>query len=49
LCKIICHNVCCVIQEMHELGIDPVFWEDDWSDEGQADGKPAILKMVRPD
>lgn len=22
LCKIICHNVCCLIQEAHELGID---------------------------
>jgi transposase len=29
LCKVICHNVCCVIQEIHELGIDPVFWGDD--------------------
>ena len=29
LCKVICHNVCYVIQEMHELGISPVFWEDD--------------------
>jgi hypothetical protein len=25
LCKIICHNICVVIQEMHELGIDPNF------------------------
>lgn len=25
LCKIICHNICCLIQEMHELGIDPKF------------------------
>ena len=25
LCKIICHNICCVIQEMHELGINPNF------------------------
>jgi len=25
LCKIICHNICCVIQEMHELGISPNF------------------------
>jgi transposase len=25
LCKIICHNICVVIQEMHELGIDPDF------------------------
>ncbi len=25
LCKVICHNLCCVIQEMHELGINPDF------------------------
>jgi len=25
LCKIICHNICVVIQEMHELGIEPDF------------------------
>ena len=25
LCKIICHNICVVIQEMHELGINPNF------------------------
>ena len=25
LCKIICHNVCCVIQEMYELGINGNF------------------------
>ncbi len=26
LCKIICHNICCLIQETHELGIDTSFW-----------------------
>jgi transposase len=25
LAKFICHNICCVIQEMHESGIDPTF------------------------
>jgi transposase len=25
LCKILCHNLCCVIQSMYELGIDPAF------------------------
>jgi transposase len=25
LCKFVCHNLCCVIQAMHELGIDPTF------------------------
>jgi transposase len=26
LCKILCHNICCLIQEMYELGIEPEFW-----------------------
>jgi transposase len=25
LCKVLCHNICCVIQSMHELGITPEF------------------------
>lgn len=25
LCKIICHNICCLIQESHELGIEAIF------------------------
>lgn len=29
LCKVLCHNICVVIQSMFELGIDPVFWSDD--------------------
>jgi transposase len=26
LCKILCHNICCVIQSMYELEIEPTFW-----------------------
>ena len=26
LCKIICHNICCLIQEAQELGITTEFW-----------------------
>jgi transposase len=26
LCKLLCHNICCVIQSQCELGIEPVFW-----------------------
>lgn len=26
LCKLLCHNLCCLIQEHCELGIEPVFW-----------------------
>jgi transposase len=28
LCKVLCHNLCCVIQSMYELGIDPTFGVD---------------------
>jgi transposase len=27
LCKIVCHNICCLIQEIHELGITAEFWK----------------------
>ena len=27
LCKIICHNICCLIHESQELGIETAFWE----------------------
>jgi hypothetical protein len=29
LCKVLCHNICVVIQSMYELGIEPVFWTDE--------------------
>jgi hypothetical protein len=28
LCKFVCHNICGVIQEIHELGIAPTFWAE---------------------
>jgi transposase len=28
LCKILCHNICVLIQEMYELGIEPEFWSE---------------------
>ena len=28
LCKILCHNICCLIQESYELGIDTIFWAE---------------------
>lgn len=28
LCKVLCHNLCCVIQSMYELDITPEFWAD---------------------
>ena len=28
LCKVVCHNICVLIQEMYELNIEPTFWAD---------------------
>lgn len=28
LCKVLAHNLCCLIQSIYELGIDPTFWEE---------------------
>ena len=42
LCKIICHNLTCLIQEQETLGIVPVFWKD----EEQADCAK-ILPMLQ--
>lgn len=27
LCKVLCHNICCLIQSMFELNIEPAFWK----------------------
>ncbi|RJQ40120.1 MAG: transposase [Dehalococcoidia bacterium] len=29
LCKILCHNICCLIQSIYELGLEPTFWTFD--------------------
>src|SRR5205807_1598187 len=29
LCKALCHNLCVLIMSQCELGIEPVFWEDE--------------------
>ena len=42
LCKFLCHNVCVVHQSHVELGIEPVFWEN------EAAEKPDVLPLVRP-
>ena len=26
LCKVLCHNICCLIQAMYELGLKPKFY-----------------------
>ncbi len=32
LCKLICHNLSCLIHEQEELGIVPLFWQDEPKD-----------------
>jgi hypothetical protein len=42
LCKILCHNLTCLIQEQETLGISPVFWKDE-----AGSIEPEILPMRR--
>ena len=28
LCKVLCHNLCVIIQAIHELGIEPKFYTE---------------------
>jgi transposase len=42
LCKLLCHNITCLIQEQETLGIVPVFWKDEPSED-----KSAVLPFVR--
>lgn len=28
LCKVLCHNICCLIKSLYELGIEPTFWNE---------------------
>jgi len=30
LCKVLCHNICCLIQSIYELGVEPNFWADSY-------------------
>ena len=28
LCKVVCHNLCVLVQSIYELGIEPTFWAE---------------------
>ena len=43
LCKFICHNLCVLIQEECELGIDPVFWPE--ADRATEDDGPDVVRF----
>lgn len=37
LCKILCHNICVLIQSIYELGLEPTFWAE----------KPVAQEVIR--
>jgi hypothetical protein len=44
LCKLLCHNLCCVVMSQYELGIEAEFWPEKPAEKDN----PDILKLVRP-
>ena len=46
LCKLLCQNLTCLIQEQETLGIVPVFWKDEPKDGEPTPGTPDILPMA---
>ena len=40
LCKLVAHNLCCLIQEHCELGIVPIFWDEPKQEPQTIDVKP---------
>jgi hypothetical protein len=43
LCKILCHNICCLIQSHYELGVEAPFWGK------EAEAKPlAVTSLPGP-
>jgi transposase len=45
LCKLLCHNICVLIQSQCELGIEPMFWQDG---EAHEERDRNVLPMNRP-
>jgi transposase len=39
LLKVVCHNLCVIVQSIFEMGIEPTFWQDDFSGETSNDPK----------
>lgn len=44
LAKVVCHNICCLIHSIFELGIAPTFWTKD-----EIEGKPEPVHAVESD
>jgi hypothetical protein len=39
LLKVLCNNLCMIVQCVFKMGIEPVFWPDDFSGESTNDPK----------
>jgi hypothetical protein len=47
LCKVLAHNLCCLVQSFFEFGIEPGFWKNGRS--GLIDPRPAFPGSPAPD
>ncbi len=47
LAKVLCHNICCLISAMHELGIEPVFGLDKPAQQNENLHNERALKWFR--
>jgi transposase len=45
LCKILCHNICCLIHSAFELGIEARFWGKEIEDEATAAPEPVTVPV----
>jgi hypothetical protein len=43
LCKLLAHNLCCVIMSQCEPGIEATFWPEE-----KSEGRRDVLPLVRP-
>jgi hypothetical protein len=43
LCKVLCHNICVLIQSIYELGLEPTFWQ---TFEAKTPVAPKLLENV---
>ena len=48
LCKLLCHNIGCVIMSQFELGIEPLFWGPETTKPAKAEEKPAVVEVSAP-
>jgi transposase len=48
LCKLLCHNICCLLMSQFELGIEPMFWGPSLTAPAQPSGKADVVRDAAP-